>query len=451
MNGSTWYTERSPQKLVGGIHEAGQLTDLSTKLDNVISMVQKLAQITIQKHNVSHVSNPPTLGQVLMCELCGGGHKPVDCLNELNSQTSMEKINMVGYNRPHQQSFQPQGTYNPNNSRNHPGFSWSNPMGAANPQHFVNRGPPSFQSTQVQSQLPASEAPPQSNLEAMMEKLLKLHLQSDERYRQLAERVDQLSAHNKMLENQLAKQASTSSTRVTGKLPASTENPREHVIAIGTRSDKVLEEPSPPIKASIPTRTVEEEIERILDRDEDEPIVEKNNPQVIDKGKKTVRRYENPLPFPLQETKKSRWTKFLEIVENLKVYVPLLDLLSQVPSYGKFLKEILAKKRKYGEHEMIAMTQEYRALTPRVGRRVTKYKDPGKFTIPCIVGGRPIKGSLCDLGASVSVMPLSLCMKMNFGKPNPINLTLCMADQSTSTVVGILEDVAVRVDKYCPC
>ncbi|XP_019175574.1 PREDICTED: uncharacterized protein LOC109170892 [Ipomoea nil] len=282
----------------------------------------------------------------------------------------MEKINMVGYNRHHQQSFQPQGTYHPNNSRNHPDFSWSNPMGAANPQHFVNRGPPGSQGSY------------------------------------------------------------------------------QHVNAIVTRSGKVLEEPSPPIKASIPTRTVEEEIERILDRDEDEPIVEKNNPQVIDKGKKIVRRYENPLPFPLQETKKSRWKKFLEIVENLKVSVPLLDLLSQVPSYGKFLKEILAKKRKYGEHEMIAMAQEYRALTPGVGRRVTKYKDLRKFTIPCIVGGRPIKGSLCDLGASVSVMPLSLCMKVNLGKPKPINLTLCMADQSTSTIVGILEDVPVCADKY---
>ncbi|XP_019158518.1 PREDICTED: uncharacterized protein LOC109155287 [Ipomoea nil] len=289
MNGSTWYTERSSQKLVGGIHEAEQLTALSTKIDNVVSMVQKLAQITVQKHN----------------------------------------------------SFQPQGGYNPNNSRNHPDFSWSNRMGAVNPQHFVNRGPLGFQSTQVQSQLPTLEAPPQSNLEAIVEKILKSQLQSEE------------------------------STRVTGKLPASTENPREHVNAIVTRSDKVLEEPSPPIKASIPNRTVEEEIQRILENVEVEPTIVKSNPQVIDEGKKPVRRYENPLPFPLQTQKQSRWKKFLEIVESLKASVPLLDLLSQVPSYGKFLKDILAKRRKYGELEMIAMAQEYRVLTPRVGRRVT--------------------------------------------------------------------------------
>ncbi|XP_019171005.1 PREDICTED: uncharacterized protein LOC109166517 [Ipomoea nil] len=208
---------------------------------------------------------------------------------------------------------------------------------------------------------------------------------------------------------QITVQKHNHQSRVTGKLPASTENPRELVNAIVTRSGKVLEESSPPTKASIPNRTVEEKIEKILENEEVEPTAVKNNDQVIDEGKKHVRRYENPFPIPLQirqQGKESKWKKFLEIVENLKIFVPLLHLLSQVPSYGKFLKEILTRKRKYVEHEMIAMTQEYRALTPGVGRRLTKYKDPRKFTIPCIVGGRPIKGSLCDIGASVSVMPL---------------------------------------------
>nr|GMD78630.1 uncharacterized protein LOC109152581 [Ipomoea batatas] len=53
----------------------------------------------------------------------------------------MEHIDLVGYNRS-QQSFQPQGAYNPNASRNHPDFSWSNPMGVTNLQNFGNRGPP---------------------------------------------------------------------------------------------------------------------------------------------------------------------------------------------------------------------------------------------------------------------------------------------------------------------
>nr|GMD34253.1 uncharacterized protein LOC109169324 [Ipomoea batatas] len=107
------------------------------------SMVQKIAQITLNNQNVSYASStsiPPR--QIMMCDLCGGEHNLGECLNDdMGSQSTMEQVDLVGYGRQ-QQSFKPQGAYNPNASRNHPGFSWSNPMGAANPQSFGNRGPP---------------------------------------------------------------------------------------------------------------------------------------------------------------------------------------------------------------------------------------------------------------------------------------------------------------------
>ena len=37
-----------------------------------------------------------------------------------------------------------------------------------------------------------------------------------------------------------------------------------------------------------------------------------------------------------------------------------------------------------------------------------KLQDPGAFSIPCCIGDMQIEGTLCDLGASVSLMPLSL-------------------------------------------
>nr|GLL31149.1 uncharacterized protein LOC109169324 [Ipomoea trifida] len=199
-------------------------------------MVQKLAQITIKNHNVSYASTPPR--PVMMCDLCGGEHNSGECFNDdTNSQSSMEHVDLVGYGRQ-QQSFQPQGAYNPNAPRNHPGFSWSNPNGAANPQSYGNRNPPpgfqgqqNFRGGQTQQfrpnqgfqpqappiqprpPLPTLEAPPPPNWEAMMEMMVKSQLQSEERFRQVTERLDQLSAHNKMLENQIANQASTSSTK----------------------------------------------------------------------------------------------------------------------------------------------------------------------------------------------------------------------------------------------
>ncbi|XP_019189399.1 PREDICTED: uncharacterized protein LOC109183791 [Ipomoea nil] len=266
----------------------------------------------------------------------------------------------------------------------------------------------------------------------MMSMLLISQLQSEEGIKQVTGRLDQLSTHNTMLENQLANQASTSCTKVTGKLPACPENPREHVNAIVTRSGNVLGEPSLPIKTSTSNKSVDVEIEEKLEEEEVEPAVLTPKSQSHDEVEKLVRMYEPPLlPFP---------QKFQKQVKE------------KVPSHGKFLMDILAKKKKFGDHEMVAMAQEYRALARSENRSILKHRDLGRFTIPCFIGGHMIKRSLCDLGASVNVMPLSLCKKLNLGEPKPIQLTLTFADQSTTSPIGILEDVPVWVDTYCvPC
>lgn len=61
--------------------------------------------------------------------------------------------------------------------------------------------------------------------------------------RQLTFKVDCLATHNKMLENQIAHQAS-SSLRSQGKFPGKSEiNPNEHYKAITLWSGKQLEDP----------------------------------------------------------------------------------------------------------------------------------------------------------------------------------------------------------------
>ncbi len=54
--------------------------------------------------------------------------------------------------------------------------------------------------------------------------------------------MDQLATHNKMLENQIIQQASSSS-KVTGKLLSLPEmNPKEHCKAVTLRNSRTLEE-----------------------------------------------------------------------------------------------------------------------------------------------------------------------------------------------------------------
>ena len=59
--------------------------------------------------------------------------------------------------------------------------------------------------------------------------------------------------------------------------------------------------------------------------------------------------------------------------------------------------------------------------------------------------------SLCDLGSSVSLMPLSLCEKLELGELRPTTISLQLADHSVKYPVGILEDVLIKVgDLYIP-
>ena len=77
-----------------------------------------------------------------------------------------------------------------------------------------------------------------------------------------------------------------------------------------------------------------------------------------------------------------------------------------------------------------------------------KLKGLGSFSIPCNIGTIFINKALCDLGASVSVKPLTVCKKLDMGDLKCTNITLQMADRSLKYPLGILEDVPMRVGKF---
>src|SRR6187401_1362368 len=74
-----------------------------------------------------------------------------------------------------------------------------------------------------------------------------------------------------------------------------------------------------------------------------------------------------------------------------------------------------------------------------------KLGDPGVPTIPCSIKRNCVKTALCDLGAGVSVMPLSLYRRLDLSKLTPTEISLQMADKLTAIPVGICEDVPVVV------
>ncbi|RYQ89913.1 hypothetical protein Ahy_B09g096312 [Arachis hypogaea] len=78
------------------------------------------------------------------------------------------------------------------------------------------------------------------------------------------------------------------------------------------------------------------------------------------------------------------YSKFLDMFASLHVNIPFIKTLQQMPSYIKYMKELLTRKSLLKGGQTIVMNKECSALIkPELP---TKKKDPGSFHIPCAIG-----------------------------------------------------------------
>ncbi|XP_065623227.1 uncharacterized protein LOC136064844 [Quercus suber] len=92
------------------------------------------------------------------------------------------------------------------------------------------------------------------------------------------------------------------------------------------------------------------------------------------------------------------------------------------------------------------LTEESSAILQK--KLPPKLKDPGSFTIPCTIGKSYFDRVLCDLGASINLMPLSVFRKLGLGEVKSTTISLQLADRSIQYPRGVIEDVLVKVDKF---
>ena len=105
------------------------------------------------------------------------------------------------------------------------------------------------------------------------------------------------------------------------------------------------------------------------------------------------------------------------------------------------MKDIVTDKRKILKAEISMMLANYTFK----GGIPKKLGDPGVPTIPCSIKRNYVKTALCDLGAGVSVMTLSLYRRLDLNKLTPTEISLQMADKSTAISIDICEHVHVVV------
>ena len=75
-------------------------------------------------------------------------------------------------------------------------------------------------------------------------------------------------------------------------------------------------------------------------------------------------------------------------------------------------------------------------------------KDLGSFTISCTIGKYAFKKALCDSGANINLIPLSVVQRLSLGELTPTTITLQMVDKSMAQPKGVLENVLVKVGKF---
>jgi hypothetical protein len=439
----------------GGILELKYEQELTQRMDAIVKRLDDLS-----------VGKPVNAVNTLAVESCSVCASPMHQAQNCPSMTVFEMEQVNAFNSFQKPSSGPYSeTYNPG-WRNHPNFSWKQNQPNTN-QGGAPHYPPGFSSypNQGRSAQPASssyqapnQAPTSSNqsLEDTMRDFMKMTGQSISDIRQST--MVNTQAISK-LEMQMGQLANHLGERDKGKLPSqAVNNPKacgnssnqEHVQAIVTlRSGKRVDN-----KVVNPEENAEEEEQKEEGERREE---EGDNQEERDAEPSTVTPVEKeppralvpkaPYPERLQAPRNGgKLEDILEVFKQVRINIPFLDAIQQIPSYAKFLKDLVTVKRKTNVPKKAFMTEQVSAILQC--KLPLKYKDPGCPTITCMIGVSQIERALLDLGASVNLLPYSVYLQLGLGELKPTTMTLQLADRSVKVPRGIVEDVLIKIDKF---
>ena len=122
-----------------------------------------------------------------------------------------------------------------------------------------------------------------------------------------------------------------------------------------------------------------------------------------------------------------QFSRFLNMFKKIEVNIPFAEALAQMRHYAKFMKDILSKKRKLDEGVMSLSATCSVVIQKNMSM---KMQDPGSFTIPYTIGNFEFGKALCDTGASIYLMPLSVVKRLSLGELTHTTMTLQMADRT---------------------
>nr|GEU91556.1 reverse transcriptase domain-containing protein [Tanacetum cinerariifolium] len=238
----------------------------------------------------------------------------------------------------------------------------------------------------------------------------------------------------------------TASSSGSGTLPSNIiTNPKEDLKGITTRSGNAYQGPTIPTTSSLP-KVVERETKVTKDtmpptnkrstKDVQPSVVQIEN--LIPSSEPVIAPISEPIVAPVSASKPNQKPsiiypsrlhdqklydktndqkeKFFQIFKDLDLNISFTDALILMPKFGPTIKK--------------------------------KMGDPRKFLIPCDFLGLDECLALADLGASINLMPLSVWNKFSLPELSPMCMTLELMDRLISRLVGVVEDIFVKVETF---
>ncbi|GJT42103.1 reverse transcriptase domain-containing protein [Tanacetum coccineum] len=262
--------------------------------------------------------------------------------------------------------------------------------------------------------------------------------------------------------------SNTASTSGSGTLPSNTiTNPKVDLKGITTRSGVAYQGPTIPTTSS-PPKVVEREPEVTKDtvlptnngstKDVQPPVVQvqtqiPNSKPVVTPVSVPMPNPKPSIPYPSRRNDEKRREKandqvekFYKIFQDMSFEISLADALILMPKFASTLKALIGNKEKLSEMARTPLSEHCSAVI--LNKLPEKLRDPDKFLIPCDFLGMDEYLALADLGASINLMPLSVCKNLSLLELTPTCMTLELADRSITKPIGIAEDVYLKVRKF---
>ncbi|KAK8632660.1 hypothetical protein V6N13_073046 [Hibiscus sabdariffa] len=382
-------------------------------------------------------------------------HAQISALTNMAAETSCYVGN---YNK---------NTYNPA-WRNHPNFSWKNQNNTLNPQQPNQTG---YQNQPRQNPqiLPRQDYQQPTEYRTLENTLTQFMAQTSAymaRTNRFIQKTDafmdrtemKLQNHDatlKSFETQVGQISQILNTRPLGGFPSDIEVAKgathEQCKSITTRSGRVLE-PTTNQRGIAASPSAATEVPAEAEEDHQDPPNAHTGESSAEPSHTKSNKLEEIKPPPpfAQRLKKQKqdyqFKKFFDILKQVRINLPLVEALQQMPNYAKFLKDMVSRKKRIKEFETVAATETCLALMPN--KVPAKKSDPGSFTIECFIGYNYPTKALCDHGASINLMPKSVFQKLGIGEAKPTTVMLQLADHSFVQPEGKIEDILVQVDKF---